>query len=378
MLQAHSEAASTSALQSNRASIRCNGLELAFDQSKVLQGLSLEIEPGECFALLGASGSGKSSFLRIIAGLTQPSGGRIYVNGLDVTDVPPWQRGIGMVFQNYALWPHLNVRDNVAFGLVERRIARSTVETKTFQALEMVGLSGYSTHMPHQLSGGQQQRVALARVMAVEPQVLLLDEPFAHLDKSLRAQLRSELRALQRSVGITTILVTHDQEEAMATADRMAVLAHGVIQQVGAPRTLYDYPANLEVARFIGTMNFLHGKLSYRADGVSPVLRITGVGEVEMPIERGGNLPTSDVTVAFRPHSVRMDVADAFRDPRLLWLSGTVELCDFSGATTRYGVRMGTEYVLVDQAHGAGLSSFCEGSAVALGVSPSHMRLFRE
>jgi iron(III) transport system ATP-binding protein len=216
----------------------------------VLKGVDLDIAAGEFFALLGPSGSGKSTLLRLIAGFARHHSGELLIDGVDVSAKAPWERNVGMVFQSYALWPHLSVWDNVAFGLVERRTDKATLRQKVGAALELVGLSAYAQRRPNQLSGGQQQRVALARTIVIEPQLLLLDEPLSNLDKTLRVQMRQELLAMQRRLGLTTVFVTHDQEEAMTTADRMAVLDKGVVQQIGAPATLYDYPVNTFVAGF--------------------------------------------------------------------------------------------------------------------------------
>ncbi len=227
-----------------KVSVECRNIRLSYGKTEVLKDVNINIEPGEFFALLGPSGSGKSTLLRLIAGFNRQDAGQLLVDGKDISAIAPWNRNIGMVFQNYALWPHMTVWDNVAFGLVERKLPREQIRAKVEAALELVGLSQYGRRRPNQLSGGQQQRVALARTIVIEPQVLLLDEPLSNLDKKLRVQMRQDLLSLQRRLGITTIFVTHDQEEAMTTADRMAVLDHGVVQQIGAPSTLFDYPVN--------------------------------------------------------------------------------------------------------------------------------------
>jgi iron(III) transport system ATP-binding protein len=262
-----------------KVSVECRNIRLSYGTTEVLKNVNLNIEPGEFFALLGPSGSGKSTLLRLIAGFNQHQHGQLLIDGNDVTGMPPWDRNIGMVFQSYALWPHLTVWDNVAFGLVERRMGRAVIKAKVAAALDTVGLTSYAQRKPSQLSGGQQQRVALARTIVIEPQVLLLDEPLSNLDKSLRVQMRQELLALQRRLGITTIFVTHDQEEAMTTADRMAILDKGVLQQVGSPSTLYDYPVNPFVANFVGTMNSLQGRVHSR-HGSTVMLDIEGVGDL--------------------------------------------------------------------------------------------------
>ena len=356
-----------------KVSVQCRNVRLAYGATEVLKGVSLDIEPGEFFALLGPSGSGKSTLLRLIAGFNRQQSGEVLV-GVDIGNQPPWERNIGMVFQSYALWPHLSVWDNVAFGLVERKVDKAQIKARVGAALELVGLSAYGERRPGQLSGGQQQRVALARTIVIEPKVLLLDEPLSNLDKTLRVQMRQELLALQRRLGLTTIFVTHDQEEAMTTADRMAVLDQGVLQQVGAPSTLYDYPVNTFVAGFVGTMNMLPGRVRARhADTLT--LEIEGVGD--LPFPRPDEMPDGDaLMVSFRPHALRVDVADAQRDARYVWLPGTVEASEFVGEFTRYRVRVGTHSLAVDQPHYAGLSKFPVGGAVSLGLEPSQVRMF--
>ena len=216
-----------------KAGITIENVHLAFGDTKVLEGVNLDIQPGEFFAFLGPSGSGKSTLLRAIAGFGPTPEGRILIGDRDVVGLDPWTRNVGMVFQSYALWPHMSVRDNVGFGLKERKVPSAQIRKKVDAALELVELAHLADRMPNQLSGGQQQRIALARTVVVEPDVLLLDEPLSNLDASLRVHMRRELLRLQRQLGLTTIFVTHDQEEANTTSDRMAVLDGGVIQQVG-------------------------------------------------------------------------------------------------------------------------------------------------
>ncbi len=361
-----------------KVSVQCRNIRLAYGTTEVLKNVNLDIEPGEFFALLGPSGSGKSTLLRLIAGFNKHQHGELLVDGRDIGKQEPWDRNIGMVFQSYALWPHLSVWDNVAFGLVERKVDKTTLQTKVAAALELVGLSAYGQRKPNQLSGGQQQRVALARTLVIEPQVLLLDEPLSNLDKTLRVQMRQELLALQRRLGITTIFVTHDQEEAMTTADRMAVLDQGVVQQVGTPAELYDEPVNAFVANFVGTMNMLDAKvLSLHAKHL--VLDVMGVGEMTVPI-----LPTSSqlyvqdqaVQLSFRPHSVKVETKTAPNDESAIGIQGTVEGGEFMGELTRYRVRVGTQSLSVDQAHYAGLSKLPVGTSLNLSLAPSQIRIF--
>ena len=361
-----------------KVSVQCRNVRVSYGSTEVLKDVNLDIEPGEFFALLGPSGSGKSTLLRAIAGFVQHQHGELLIDGVDISAQAPWERNLGMVFQSYALWPHLSVWDNVAFGLVERKVDKASLKKRVSDALELVGLASYAQRRPNQLSGGQQQRVALARTIVIEPQVLLLDEPLSNLDKTLRVQMRQELLAMQRRLGLTTIFVTHDQEEAMTTADRMAVLDKGVVQQVGTPSTLYDYPVNTFVAGFVGTMNLLPGRVRTRhSDALT--LDVEGVGDLHFPLHATmlDDTPASQsIMVSFRPHSLRVEVADATRDARLVWMPGTVEASEFLGEFTRYRVRVGAHNLAVDQAHHAGLSKFPVGSAVNLGLEPSQVRLF--
>jgi iron(III) transport system ATP-binding protein len=356
-----------------KVSVQCRHVRLSYGTTEVLKDVNLDIEPGEFFALLGPSGSGKSTLLRLIAGFNQNQSGEVLIDGVDVSGKPPWERNIGMVFQSYALWPHLTVWDNVAFGLVERKVGKAAIQQKVGAALELVGLSAFGQRRPNQLSGGQQQRVALARTIVIEPQVLLLDEPLSNLDKTLRVQMRQELLAMQRRLGLTTLFVTHDQEEAMTTADRMAVLDKGVVQQVGAPSALYDDPVNAFVANFVGTTNLLPAQVRARSTQAL-TLDVDGVGDLHFPLL--GDAPDGDrLMLSFRPHSLRVDVADAARDARFVWMLGTVEASEFLGEFTRYRVRVGAQSLAVDQAHHAGMGKFPVGGAVSLGLEPSQVRL---
>jgi sulfate transport system ATP-binding protein len=232
-----------------------------FGDFAALDDVSLDVESGSLTALLGPSGSGKSTLLRIVAGLEQPDTGSVEIEDRDVTGVPPQKRGIGFVFQHYAAFKHMSVRDNVAFGLKIRREQKGAIKARVDELLEIVGLTGWADRYPAQLSGGQRQRMALARALAISPRVLLLDEPFGALDANVRAELREWLRRLHDEVHVTTVLVTHDQEEAMSIADRLAVLDHGRIQQIGSPRDLYERPANPFVMKFLGPVSRIGERL---------------------------------------------------------------------------------------------------------------------
>ncbi|HEY9279448.1 MAG TPA: ABC transporter ATP-binding protein [Eoetvoesiella sp.] len=356
-----------------KVSVECRNIHLSYGKTEVLKDVSLLVEPGEFFALLGPSGSGKSTLLRLVAGFNRQNSGQLFVDGKDVSGVPPHRRNIGMVFQSYALWPHMTVWDNVAFGLVERRLRNAEIKARVGAALELVGLSQYARRRPNELSGGQQQRVALARTIVIEPQVLLLDEPLSNLDKNLRVQMRQELLSLQRRLGITTIFVTHDQEEAMTTADRMAVMDLGVVQQVGSPSNLFDFPCNRFVANFVGTMNVLEGDVKERSSK-QIILSVRGVGDLTLPLH--SEAPnTSRIAASFRPHSVQMESAGGRGDARFIWLPGIVERSEFLGEFTRYDVRVGEQHITADQSHYAGLSLFRPGAPVSVGLEPAQIRL---
>ncbi|WCB92063.1 Sulfate/thiosulfate import ATP-binding protein CysA [Baekduia alba] len=272
-----------------------------YGEFQALHDISLDIKPGALTALLGPSGSGKSTLLRVIAGLETPDSGTVVIEDSDVTNVPPQRRDIGFVFQHYAAFKHMTVRDNVAFGLKVRKRPKAEIKVKVDELLGIVGLAGYQERYPSQLSGGQRQRMALARALAVEPKVLLLDEPFGALDANVRAELRAWLRRLHEEVHVTTVLVTHDQEEAMELADQIVVLNDGRIQQVGAPREVYDAPANEFVMGFLGPVARLGGglvrphDLVLRADPESgateaQVTRVVHLGfEVRVELELAGD-----------------------------------------------------------------------------------------
>ncbi|MCQ6561286.1 ABC transporter ATP-binding protein [Paenibacillus mendelii] len=231
-----------------------------FGANTALKQVNLEVREGEFFSLLGPSGCGKTTLLNIIAGFLEPTTGEVLIGGREVTDLPPYRRDIGMVFQNYALFPHLSVFENVAYGLKVRKMPRADIRKRVEESLASVRLESFAARMPHQLSGGQQQRVAIARALAIKPKVLLLDEPLSNLDAKLRKEMQSELRSLQQSVGITTVLVTHDQEEALSLSDRIGILGNGELQQLGSPLDVYRRPANRFVAEFIGQVNLIEAK----------------------------------------------------------------------------------------------------------------------
>jgi len=359
--------------------VQIEQVALSFGSTQVLRGIDLVIEPGEFFALLGPSGCGKSTLLRLVAGFNRAQAGRVLIAGEEITRVPPWKRNVGMVFQSYALWPHMSVAQNVAFGLEERRLPAAEVRAKVGAALELVGLADLAGRRPGQLSGGQQQRVALARTIAIEPRVLLLDEPLSNLDARLRVHMRRELVALHRKLGVTTIFVTHDQEEAMTTCDRIAVMDQGVIQQIGTPEELFDRPVNRFVAEFVGTINLLQGSLQ-ETIGETVQFVSPAVGTLSLPRAKG--LPSAAgapghgaASIAFRPHGILL--AERESDPSRLWLSGLVREREFLGEFVRYHVRVGGADLIADQPHYLGLPHFARETPVCLGIDPAQIQVLR-
>ena len=320
---------------SGGARLSLQNLSRAYGPVRALDGLSLEIAPGELVALLGPSGCGKTTALRIVAGFESADRGSVIVNGRDMSAVPAARRDMGMVFQSYSLFPNMSARDNVAFGLRMRKKAAAQRRSQAAELLDMVGLADHAKHYPHQLSGGQQQRVALARALAIEPSVLLLDEPLSALDAKVRLQLREQIRSLQQRLGTTTLFVTHDQEEALSVSDRVGVMRDGRLEQVAVPAELYADPATAFVAEFVGTMNRLPGELT------AGRVRVLGA---DLPVK--GDRPAGpdgpEVDVLIRPEGLRMTAAPNG--------NGIVTLATFLGSLTRVSVLLsGDVTVLVDQ-----------------------------
>jgi iron(III) transport system ATP-binding protein len=281
-------------------SIRIEKVTKRFGAVTALDGLDLTIEQGELFFLLGPSGCGKTTLLRCLAGFYTPDEGRIFFGGEDVTGLAPHKRNTGMMFQSYALWPHMTVAENVAFGLEERRLPRAQIQAKVGEALESVHMGEYAARRPSQLSGGQQQRVALARALVIRPRCLLLDEPLSNLDAKLRLEMRMEIRRVCKEYNLTTVYVTHDQKEALSVSDRMAILDAGRVLQVGAPQEIYRRPGSRMVADFIGETNFIAGRLL--ADSGGRIRVATAVGELEGVMGTGAQHAAGDaVTVSVRP-----------------------------------------------------------------------------
>lgn len=342
--------------------INIRGVNLSYGDVHVLKDICLDIKPGEFFAFLGPSGCGKTTLLRLIAGFNTAQAGSVEIGGEGVLDMPPWKRDVGMVFQSYALWPHMTVARNVAFGLEERKLPRKEIDRRVAAALNLVGLSHLADRRPAQLSGGQQQRVALARTIAIEPKVLLLDEPLSNLDAKMRVEVRRELRELQQRLKLTTIFVTHDQEEANTVCDRIAVFNEGRIQQVGTPMGLYERPANLFVASFLGTANILDGHVEETKEG--RVFVVDGAGSIPIP---EGTCVAPGAKLVFRPQYATIGHVE----DDAVTLNGTIAHREFLGAIIRYGVQVGSATVLIDVPFYSGDTLLEPGASTVLGLRPS-------
>ncbi len=319
--------------------IRLENIVKRFGSLEAVSHVSLDIKDGELFTLLGPSGCGKTTILRLIGGFHKPDQGEIFFDEKKVNLIPPYERNIGMVFQNYALWPHMTIFDNVAYGLKLKRFSRKEIGDKVLQTLNLVNLKGLDKRYPGQLSGGQQQRVALARALVLNPDVLLLDEPLSNLDAKIRIQVRAEIRKLQKELGITTIYVTHDQEEALTLSDRIAVVNLGKLQQTGTPLDLYEKPECPFVADFIGINNLLPGEVQEGADGEGRVKVKTGFGVLTSLTN--GRLKASDkCIICVRPETASIS-SSAPGEEGLNCIPGTVSFASYIGNTVRYDVEIG-------------------------------------
>jgi putrescine transport system ATP-binding protein len=328
--------------------LRIDGVTKRFGGFTAVDHLSLDIRAGEFFALLGPSGCGKTTLLRMLAGFETPDAGKILLNGKDIAQVLPHQRPVNMMFQNYALFPHLNVRDNIAFGLKRANMPRPQIDARVAEMVALVKLEGLEKRKPDQLSGGQKQRVALARSLARRPQVLLLDEPLAALDKKLREGTQGELTELQRRLGLTFIIVTHDQEEAMTVADRIGVMDSGRLEQVATPRQLYEAPASRWIAEFVGDINMIEGQIE-RSEDHRLTIATRDAGTIVVAEPRQPFTKTT-LCVAIRPEKVKLSrrgpVSDAAGAIPMNRLEGVVTEVNYLGGVTTYQVKLDTGAVL--------------------------------
>ena len=341
-----------------------------YGDNTIISDLSLDIKEGEFFTLLGPSGCGKTTLLRMIAGFNSIEGGDFYFGDTRINDMDPAKRNIGMVFQNYAIFPNMTVEKNVAFGLKNRKLPKEEIASKTDQFLKLMKIDEYRDRMPERLSGGQQQRVALARALAITPDVLLMDEPLSNLDAKLRVEMRTVIKQIQNDVGITTVYVTHDQEEAMAVSDRIAVMNAGEIQQIGTPKVLYQRPANLFVATFIGHTNVIDAEL--KIENGKPYLYLPGGYKVEMNTIRKDEMKDQKVKASIRPEELVVDVNN--KDG----IKAVIDDAVFLGLNTHYFVHFedGETAEIVQESK---IDSIIEkGTEIRLGVKTEKINIFDE
>jgi len=343
-------------------------VEVRYGRTPVLKGLSLGVAPGEFIALLGASGCGKTTLLRAISGFVPVDAGAIRVEGRDITAAPPDKREMAMVFQSYALWPHMTAAQNIGYGLKLRRWSRSAIAARVEEMLAMLKLDGLGGRLVTQLSGGQRQRVALGRALAINPRILLLDEPLSNLDARIREEVRHEIKALQQSLGITTIHVTHDREEAMVMADRIVILDHGEIAQQGAPEAVYNRPVSPFVASFMGAGNVV--RLATRAAPGGVVIE-AGAHHAEALLPGAGPVPPGAAVAHFRSEAAHLIAGDTPDPAGHLVLRGSIVQSTFPGGVFRYGVAVGSDKFLVDD-----VARWPVGAAVGIALPAAAVHLY--
>lgn len=348
------------------SAVELSNIVKRFDSFTAVQRFSMSLESGSFVTLLGPSGCGKTTTLRMVAGLLDPSEGDIRIRGRRVNEVPIHQRNLGLVFQNYALFPHRNVFDNVAFGLKYRKVSKADIRQRVKHALELVQLPDLGRRMPSELSGGQQQRVALARAIVIEPDVLLLDEPLSALDANLREDMRIELKRIQTQLGITTLFVTHDQSEALAMSDKIVVMRDGVVEQIGAPREVYDKPVSEFVAGFLGAANILDARVQ-ELDSDNVLLEVDDLGMIPVPRARcPACAPGTAMRLVLRSEHLIVQSADERRSHDGLYLSARIATVDYQGQAVRYFLHCGKHTLqALNMLDGP---AFNEGDSVSLKV----------
>jgi putative spermidine/putrescine transport system ATP-binding protein len=338
------------------AFLELNHIHKAFGASIAVQDFNMEIERGEFISFLGPSGCGKTTVLRMVAGFEQPTAGRILLDGKEISGLNANKRNIGMVFQQYALFPNMTVIDNICFGLKVANADREMMHKRGEEMLDLIHMKDFAKRYPHQLSGGQQQRVALARALAIQPQVLLLDEPLSALDAKIRVELRREIRSIQRQLGITTIFVTHDQEEALSIADRIVVMNHGFIEQIGTPREIYNRPQTQFVASFIGTLNVLNAQVADRAG------QKVALDRQEIRLDESLETANGSVSLALRPESISLYRDEGHHNS----LQATVDDIYFLGSVVRIRTRLSEQYLNVDTFNNPGMALPARGDQITL------------
>ena len=353
--------------------VRLDRVSKLFGETAAVDELSLDIEEGEFFSMLGPSGCGKTTTLRMIGGFEEPTIGTVYLGGRDVTDLPPYKRDVNTVFQSYALFPHLNVFENVAFGLRRKKVDKGDIDRRVSEAMSLVDLAGFEKRKPGQMSGGQQQRVALARALVNRPKVLLLDEPLGALDLKLRRLMQLELKRIQQEVGITFIYVTHDQEEAMTMSDRFAVMRFGKIEQIGAPQLVYEAPATEFVAGFLGASNLLDGELKGSTNGLTSITMSDG----KVVLAESDHIPSGVgpvVRVGVRPEKITIVPDDGVAPTDRNSVNGLLRMSTYIGVNYQYKVEGpgGIELTVYVQNMGAAGSQPHAGEKVRLEWLPEH------
>jgi spermidine/putrescine ABC transporter ATP-binding subunit len=358
--------------------VRLENIGKRYGDLWAVRHIDLAVGAGEFYTLLGPSGCGKTTLLRTIAGFVAPDEGAIFLDGEAVNHLPPWKRNLGMVFQNYALWPHMTVFENVAFGLKERKVPRREIAPRVLQALEQVGLKGTERRRPSQLSGGQQQRVALARTLVIQPRVLLLDEPLSNLDAKLRQEMRLELLKLQRDIGLTTIYVTHDQEEALTLSTRIAVMNLGKVIQEGKPREIYEAPRERFVAEFVGKSNFFVGTI-VRSSGPLLEIRTEEGFHIAAALPVGYKQPEDgrQILLYVRPEAI--DVADpADPSPSANRITGRVAASAYQGSLVEYEVESAGRTIRVNETNPKSKPLFQRGDQATVTFSPEDVGIVGE
>ncbi|MGG4035657.1 ABC transporter ATP-binding protein [Paenibacillus cisolokensis] len=357
------------------AYLEIKNLSKSFHGNQVLDHIDIEVEKGAFLSLLGPSGCGKTTTMRIVAGFERQDEGTISIDGKVIDRLPAYKRNVGMVFQSYALFPHMTVAQNVAYGLEQRKMSRSDIRKEVAKALEMVRLTGYENRKPKQLSGGQQQRVALARALVIKPSLLLLDESLSALDKNLRTAMQIELRMIQKEVGITTVFVTHDQEEAMTLSDRIAVMKEGKIVQIGSPQEIYEKPVNTFVAGFIGHSNFLKGTVLEKS-GDKAVFQLDSGGKLVVPVEPSDSRVQNGkpLILSIRPERIRLTQDDSANTG----VKGTIKFITYVGSLSTYLVEVMGHELKVQQQNDADARAFRQGDEVCLHWSAENQTILTE
>jgi putative spermidine/putrescine transport system ATP-binding protein len=358
-------------MSNTTSSIRVENVSRQYGKVTAVTDISFDVKEGEFVSLLGPSGCGKTTTLRMMAGFILPTDGRIFVRDRDVTYLPPEQRNVGFVFQNYALWPHMTVAENLAFGLKLRRTPRAVIAAKIEEVLSVTGLLGYEARFPRELSGGQQQRVALARALALEPPLLLMDEPLSNLDRALRVTMRRELKQLQRRLNMTTVYVTHDQEEALSMSDRVVVLNHGEIVRIARPHEIYEDPQSDFVADFVGNANLFEGIIE---DGGEDGVHVACAGGFAFRVAAAEAAPKKGerVRVLFRPERVQILPPEEATGENVF--PARIAFVEYYGSVIRYTAELDGGASLTVEAHNLHRSRAID-ERVALHIDPAHLRL---